>query len=208
MTYYSIVRGEEYRNLAKIHLTGRVLDVGGSKKSGYRSLLQGDATFVGINLDPTCEPDFFVDIEKPFPFETGEFDHSVCLNVLEHIFEINTAFSEQVRCVRQGGTLIFATPFMHHIHASPDDYLRYTDSAYRRLAQKYNCTIVSIVPLGDGFFSLGFQSIGGSIPTFFLKSVFRSLAMHLDWFGNKISKHYRRLSARIPLGYFVVMTKN
>lgn len=208
MTYYSIVRGEEYRNLAKIHLTGRVLDVGGSKKSGYRSLIQGDATFVGINVDPTCEPDFFVDIEKPFPFETGEFDHSVCLNVLEHIFEINTAFGEQVRCVKRGGKLIFATPFIHHIHASPDDYFRYTDSSYRRLAAKFDCTIESIVPLGDGFFSLGYQCIGGALPTSFVRDMFRVIAVSLDKGLNRISKKYRTLTSRIPLGYFVVMVKN
>lgn len=208
MNIKSILREEEYKQVATMTLDGRILDVGGSAGSGYHSLIKGKNNFFVINIDESCKPDALVNIEEVFPFETESFDHSICLNVLEHIFEFNHVFSEQVRCVKSGGKLIFATPFMHHIHASPDDYIRYTDSAYRRLAQKYNCSIECIIPLGDGFFSLGFQTIGGSIPTFFLKSIFRSLAMNLDWLGNKISKHYRRLSSRIPLGYFVVLTKN
>lgn len=208
MKSYSIIRGEEYKKLQDITLNGRILDVGGSKRSGYRELIKGDHTFYGINIDTECEPDLFVDIEKTFPLESNTFDHSVCLNVLEHIFEINTAFGEQVRCVKSGGTLVFATPFMHHVHGSPDDYLRYTESAYRRLAAKFDCTIVSISPLGFGFFSLGYQCIGGALPTAIVRDFFRVIAVSLDKGLNRISNKYRTLTSRIPLGYFVVMTKN
>jgi SAM-dependent methyltransferase len=187
---------------------GKILDVGGSKKSGYHELLQGAPHFHVINLDPTCEPDTFVDIEKTYPFKDDEFDGAVCLNVLEHIFEFQNAFSEQVRCVKRGGKMIFATPFMHHIHGSPDDYIRYTESSYRRLADKYDCTIESITPLGYGFFSLGYQCVGGVVPTTFIKNILRVIAVSLDTFFNRISKRYQKLTSRIPLGYFVVMVKN
>lgn len=207
MKYYSIVRGEEYDNLLKISLEGTILDVGGSKKSGYHELIQGKNKFIVINLDENCEPDYFVDIEKEYPFENNQFDHAICLNVLEHVYEFENTFSEQVRCVKSGGKIIIATPFMHHIHASPDDFLRYTDSAFKRMAKKNNCKIELIAPMGNGLFSLLFQSIGGSIPTTVLQALSKKICVGLDWFLNKISKRYRRLSSRIPLGYFVILEK-
>lgn len=204
----SILRAEEYRCLEKLTLEGRILDVGGSKHSGYHELIKGSHTYTAINLYEKSEPDVFVDIEKTFPFEDETFDHSICLNVMEHIFDTHTAFSEQVRCVKRGGTLVFATPFMHHIHGSPDDYCRYTASTYSKLAEKYNCSIVSIETLGKGFFSLGFQTIRGAIPFDILRNGVQNLSVGLDIVFNKCSKQYRHLSETIPLGYFVILNKN
>lgn len=208
MKYHSIIRGLEYENLQKINLEGKVLDVGGSKKSGYHELIGGSATFDVVNLDQSCEPDYVFDIEKPFPISDQSYDHAVCLNVLEHVYEFENTFSEQVRCIKPGGMIVIATPFMHHIHASPDDYMRYTQSSFERMAKKYNCEIVQLTPLGFGLFSLIFQSVGGSLPTKVLQATVKSLFVSLDKFGNKISKRYRRLTSRIPLGYFVVMKKH
>lgn len=207
MKNLSIIRGEEYKQLQTLKLDGKILDVGGSVNSGYQELIKGDNSFFSINIEELNQNDKIVDIEKPFPLEDNSFDHAICLNVLEHIFEINNAFSEQVRCVKSGGTLVFATPFMHHVHGSPDDYLRYTDSAYRRLAAKHNCEVVSITPLGSGFFSLGFQCVEGGIPAGIIRQGCKNMAIFLDYFFNKISAKYKTISSRIPLGYFVIMKK-
>ncbi|MES2749648.1 MAG: methyltransferase domain-containing protein [Patescibacteria group bacterium] len=203
----SIIREGEYAQVEKLTLTGTILDIGGSTKSGYHELIKGTHSFFVVNLDPACEPNLFHDIETPFPLQDSQFDNAICLNVLEHIFETNLVFSEIVRCVKSGGTLAFATPFMHHIHGSPDDYLRYTESAYRRLAEKNNCKITSITTLGEGFFSLGYQCIFGALPNDFLKHYFKRIAIRSDMFLNKISRKYRTLSSRLPLGHFVVMVK-
>lgn len=203
----SIIRQTEYKQLAEITLTGTVLDIGGSTKSGYHEIIKGEHTFFVVNLDPGCEPDLFHDIEQPLPLTNGQFDNAICLNVLEHIFETNLVFSEQVRCVKSGGKLVFATPFMHHIHGSPDDYLRYTESAYRRLAEKFGCTIELIVPLGYGFFSLGFQCVYGVIPSEILRKIVKEICVGFDKILNKISRKYRTLTSRIPLGHIVVIVK-
>ncbi len=203
----SIIREAEYNQISKLTLNGNILDIGGGANSDYHKLIKGTHNFFVVNLDPNSKPDLFHDIETPFPLPDEQFDHVVCLNVLEHIFEINLVFSEQVRCVKVGGTLVFATPFMHHVHGSPDDFLRYTESAYRRLAKKNNCEIISISPIGEGFFSLGYQSIYGALPFDILRKVFKNLAVSLDALGNQISKKYRVLTSRLPLGYFVVMVK-
>ena len=208
MIYKSIFREQEYKLVSQLNLKGKILDVGGNSKSGYHELIKGEHEFTVINLDPVCEPNFFVDIEKKFPFDDNSFNHSICFCVLEHVYEFENAFSEQVRCVKSGGKIVVAAPFMHHIHGSPDDYLRYTSSAYKRMAEKFNCEIESITQIGNGFFSLCFQSIGFGIPTTYLQFGIMKICVALDYFFNKISKNYRRLTEWLPLGYFVVFKKN
>jgi SAM-dependent methyltransferase len=207
MKYFSIIRGAEYERLEKLSLDGEILDVGGSRRSGYHQLISGTNKFTVINIDSECEPDYFVNIEEQFPFEDGQFDNAICFNVLEHVYEFENVVSEQIRCIKPGGKIVIATPFMHHVHGSPDDYLRYTESAFKRMATKYDCSVEKIEQLGDGFFSLGFQCVGDAIPTTYLQFFFKVIAVSLDKFLNKISRRYRQLTSRLPLGYYVILEK-
>ncbi len=204
---HSILREAEYDELSKVELNGAILDVGGSKKSGYNKKVKGQNSWHVVNLDENCEPDTFVDLEKKFPFENGSFDHVVCLNVLEHLFEFENAFRESLRCIKVGGKIVIATPFVHHIHGSPDDYLRYTKSAFFKLSEKYDCKLIYIKPLGYGLFSLIFQTAGGVIRINFLKEFFKSISINLDKVLLKIVKKYSKLTQTIPLGYFVIFEK-
>lgn len=207
MKNYSIIRGEEYRRLGAVTMSGTILDVGGSKRSGYHELIEGEHTFTVINIDTACEPDFFVDVEKKFPFEDGSFDGAVCLNVLEHVFEFENVVSETVRCLKKDALYVIAVPMLHHIHGSPDDYLRYTESALRRVLTKHGCEVLEVHTLGSGFFSLGFQSIGGALPTDFLRMSLKRIAVFLDTKLSRVSSKYKKLSDRLPLGYFVIAKK-
>jgi SAM-dependent methyltransferase len=203
----SIFRDAIYDEVKKVTLSGRVLDIGGSKKSAYPSLFKGNFSLFVVNIDPQCEPDQIIDAEVVFPFSNGEFDGVVCLNVLEHLFRAEHAFAEAVRVTKSGSRLVFATPFMYYIHGSPDDYARYTASYYRKLAALYGCEISALKPLGVGYFSLGYQCIGGSIPTNLLRQFFKRLAIGTDRVLYRVSKRYRRLADRIPLGFFVILEK-
>ncbi len=207
MTGHSICRDEEYKRVSALTLEGKILDVGGSKKSGYHELIKGAHEFTVINIDETCKPDFFVDIEGKFPFGDSSFDHAVCFNVLEHVYEFENAISETVRTVRPGGIIVIGVPMLYHIHGSPDDFLRYTASALRRLVIKYDCEVVELYTIGSGFFSLGFQCIGGAIPTNFLRMVYKNVSVFLDTKLSRISKKYKKLSDRLPLGYFIIAKK-
>lgn len=208
MRNYSILRNEEYKHLKEITLTGTVLDVGGGKSAGYHSLIEGRAHFVSININEKANPDIVADIEKGIPLEGDMYDGVVCMNVMEHIYSADFVFSEMIRCLKSGGMLVCSTPFMHYIHASPDDYYRYTGSVYQKLAEKNNCTIVAITPLGKGFFSVCHQFIAGIIPLSVLRQASMYIASILDGLLYKYSSRYRDFAKTIPLGYFVVMRKN
>lgn len=205
--HYSIIRTAEYKALEKLLMNGKILDVGGGKNTAYHHIIKGEHTFTVINLDEKSQPDFIVDIEKPFPFEDGAYDHCVCLNVLEHVWLYENAFKEMVRVTKTGGTVVITTPFMHHIHGSPDDYLRYTPSVYKRMAERYDCEVVSIAATGQGLFSVIYQSIFTGIPTKTLRYIGKKIAVGLDHFFSSLSKRYRKMAETLPLGYIVVIKK-
>jgi ubiquinone/menaquinone biosynthesis C-methylase UbiE len=205
--HYSIIRTAEYKALEKLEMNGNILDVAGGKNTAYHYIISGEHTFTVINLDEKAQPDFIVDIEKKFPFDDNTYNHCVCLNVLEHVWLYENAFSEMLRVTKRGGTVVITTPFMHHIHGSPDDYLRYTPSVYKRLAERYECDIVSIEATGQGLFSLIYQSIFAGIPTKTLRYVGKKTAVSLDTFFSSISKRYLRMTETLPLGYIVVIKK-
>jgi SAM-dependent methyltransferase len=203
----SILRRSEYQAIARYTLDGSVLDLGGSRASGYQELFQGSPTWTVVNYGDTHPgADLIFNIEEKFPLEDKSYDHVVTMNVLEHIFEYQNVFSEVSRVLKAGGLFISTVPFIHHIHGSPDDYHRYTESTFRKLAAKYNFDMVSIEPLGFGLFSLLFQTIGGSIPFAFFRGFVGSSCITLDKILLSFGR-FQRLQKIIPLGYCWVMKK-
>jgi ubiquinone/menaquinone biosynthesis C-methylase UbiE len=69
------------------------------------------------------------DIQEVFPLESESYDHTIAINVLEHIYKYQNVVNESYRVIKKGGSVIFITPFMFNVHGSPDDYFRYTKSA-------------------------------------------------------------------------------
>lgn len=204
---YSIIRACEYEKLKQTTILGNVLDIGGSTKSGYHNLLNGAEKITTVNIDPSYGCDLVFDIQKPFPLESNSFDTVVSMNVLEHIFDFHPVFSEVHRVLKPGGTFVSSTPFMFHVHGSPDDYFRYTESALRELATKHGFVVENIEVLGYGIFSLLWQTVGGVFPTSILKRAGKAASISLD----KILLNFipfQRLRNRIPLGYFWVFKKN
>jgi SAM-dependent methyltransferase len=128
------------------------------------------------------------------------------MNVIEHIWDTHNVFSETARILKPGGLFVSAIPFMHHVHGSPDDYNRYTESTYRKYAEKYGFELLYIEPLGYGLFSFIYQTIGGWFYFPILKVIFQNLSVVLDKIL-QIIPQYKRLVKNIPLGYFWIMKK-
>lgn len=203
---HSIIRTHEYRLLRNMSFSGEVLDIGGNKDSDYHTFLSSANKIVTANINPSGGCDLVFDIQKPFPLGSNSFDTVVSMNVLEHIFDFHPVFSEVRRVLKPGGTFVSSTPFMFHIHACPDDYFRYTESALRELAKKHDFEVEKIEVLGYGIFSLLWQTTGNVIPTSTLKYLFQMLSVKLDCLLLNFSI-FRKLRSRIPLGYFWVFKK-
>ncbi|MEO0119271.1 MAG: methyltransferase domain-containing protein [candidate division WOR-3 bacterium] len=203
---FSIFRSEQYKIISKLVLNGTILDLGGSKKSGYHELLKGVHKIITANIDPETGCDLIFDIQDPFPIKDNEIDHVICLNVLEHVFRFQNVFPEVFRVLKKGGNFILTVPFMYQIHNSPDDFFRYTKSSLSRLLKDNGFKIIKIEEIGLGLFSLFFQILGGAFPML-VRNFLKKFCIMLDKFFLRFSKRYRRLSHRIPLGYFVIAKK-
>ncbi len=204
---YSIIRDGEYKKLKTISVDGLILDLGGNFNSEYHDIIKGNHTFTSVNISAQYGCDMVFDIQKSFPVEDEKFDAVICMNVLEHVYKFNNVIEETFRVLRHGGSFIFAVPFMHHIHGSPDDYFRYTRSAIEEMLKENKFENIEIEEIGLGLFSVFYQSASGMFPSF-LKGFFKNLAVFIDSIFFKISKRYQNVSKRIPLGYFVVARKS
>lgn len=66
----------------------------------------------------------------------------VCVETLEHVFEVRRAVDELLRVLTPGGMIVITTPFNFHLHGYPDDYWRLTPSCLQGLLAPLAATVV------------------------------------------------------------------
>ncbi len=203
-----ILRKCEYDALSKLTLHGKILDIGGSRKSGYQDLIQGEHTYVVANISDDHGYDVYCDVQEPFPFQDGEFDHALAINLIEHIYQHRNVFNEAYRVLKKDGSLVIEVPFMYYVHGSPDDYFRYTKSCLHNLCVDagFPADKIHIEELGAGVGYVMAQLLY-LIP---FKWVRMSLSRCVIWFDNllaKCSSKYATTRERYTLGYLVIATK-
>ncbi len=66
----------------------------------------------------------------------------LCLDTLEHVFDVPRAAGEMIRVLRPGGMIVVSAPMDFRIHAYPDDYWRLTPSCLERLLSPLGATVV------------------------------------------------------------------
>jgi SAM-dependent methyltransferase len=202
MTTKSFLRREEYAALSKLCIGGAILDVGGSKKSGYHELIKGNHTITTGNIDASYGTDLIFDAEEKWPFEDASFDGVLFINILEHLYRYKAAVTEAKRVLKQGGIVAGVVPFMFNVHGSPGDYFRYTRSTLEKVFSEEGFADVRIQELGTGAFSVIYHCLLGFVR-------FEWLATPLIAFFGGIDKLIfalkpdNKMSAReMPLGYY------
>ena len=200
-------RKEVYNAIRRIPLRGNVLDLGGSRKSGYHELLPEVEKFVVVNLDPETEPEYRFNLEQTFPLEEGSYDGILCMNILEHIYNYRGFLSECHRVSKNTGTLVIAVPFLVQVHPSPHDYFRYTDETLLRLLTETGFRDIFITPVGSGV-GLAFAQISYNVLRY------RPLRSLGEWMGrlfDRVMALIRKesfLSGKYyPLGYVIIARK-
>jgi len=99
-----------------------------------------------FNLDLFLEQE--VDVQGDIlalPFKDGSIDAIVCTGVLEHVSDAYLAAKEIHRVMQVDGKAYIELPWMQGIHASPNDFQRWTPEGYKKLFVDFEIEYVRVV---------------------------------------------------------------
>jgi len=84
-----------------------------------------------VNVDIVCDL-------KKLPFKENSVDAFVSRSVLEHVPKVWEVTAGLYRCMKPGGYGIHLIPFLFPFHASPGDFMRFTDKGAAMLFEPCN----------------------------------------------------------------------
>ena len=148
----SVLRTLQYEMLREVQLGKKILDFGGGDKAKYHHLISYEK-YDSINIEPAMKPTWVTKVREEFKSPENNYDTVLSLNVFEHVYDVHFVLSEIYKALRDGGQLIFSTPFLYPIHSDPDDYFRPTESWIRQALLDANFIDIKITSLVWGRFS-------------------------------------------------------
>ena len=203
-----------YQTHLKTYARGRLADLGCGKVPLFEAYRQyvSDVTCVdwsnSIHRNPYL--DIECDLNASLPMADASFDTIILSDVLEHIHQPGSLWSEMSRILTKGGHVLMNAPFYYPLHEAPHDYYRYTEFSLRKMAETAGFRVILITATG------GVPEILADITA---KNIQR-----IRWLGPLIAKFIqktcslflqtsrgRRLSSKtaktFPFGYFLVAEK-
>ena len=194
-----------YAPALRAHARGRLLDLGCGKVPLYEMYRPGITSAVCVDWPSSyhgqTHVDVACDLNQPIPFASHTFDTIVVSDVMEHLFDYETVWSEMARLMRPSGKLILGVPFLYWLHEDPYDFFRPTEFALRRYCEQHGFRVVVLEPYGgalDVIFDISAKHL----------AVSAILARAFYWVGRTVLPLGRRLVARtdrkFPLGYLLV----
>ena len=191
-------------------LSGRVLDLGG----GGSGLVRSDGKITRallIDIRQQVRPDVVADLRSPLPFADQSVDAVMCLNVLEHVRDGAHVIRECARVLREGGVLVLCVPFLYPLHTAQhpeffvDDFIRYSESALRRLLLEDGRFRQMVVrTLGCGPFTAAANILVTEFKLRVLKALVTLTALALDRVHGYFHARRRSIARTAwPIGYYV-----
>jgi len=185
-----------------VELKGRVLDIGGRGKHSYYSGLETlpaqSIWVLDICVDGTVDINGSI---TDLPIASNSCDVVLCFNVLEHVFDYESAMRETQRILKPDAVLYGRVPFLMSVHRDPSDYWRYTRQALEATLKAADFKEITIRANG-GLFLVVLNLLGpvwrriGWI-RFVLAPLFLAMDVLFDrMVGDNINRE------RYPLGYF------
>jgi SAM-dependent methyltransferase len=137
----------------------RVLDAGCGGQPFRQTIERLGHGYTGLdvaqNAQGTVDLIWSIDAETVPRAMAGAFDFILCTEVLEHVWDWNTAFRNLRTLLARGGVIVITCPFVFPLHEEPFDYWRPTLHAIRHNAATAGFMIDRIDKLGDGTAVLG-----------------------------------------------------
>ena len=143
-----------------IRYNQRALDIGCGGQP-FRKELE-DLGYIYISTDVTQNPEGSVDIlseiDKPISNEllgSGPFDLIFCTEVMEHVVNWDTAFSNFSQLLNVEGKIFITCPHFYPLHEVPYDFWRPTPHALQHFARQHGLTVLQQENAGDAWDIIG-----------------------------------------------------
>ncbi len=150
--WFAFFREERHLKTSCAELTGFVLDIG-CADGKPRAQLRDDALYVGLDYYSTAtdwyntRPSLYGDAQS-LPIASNSIDHSLLLDVLEHIPDPDLCLAEIHRTLKPGGSLTIQVPFLYPVHDAPLDFHRWTRFGLIRAAKKHGYRVSDETAIG------------------------------------------------------------
>lgn len=134
MDIYTLEWGKKVAKQIPVGL--RVLDVGSLDINGsFREVLTSASEYIGIDTQEGKGVDFVLNAnELTSKFEEKSFDVVVCMNTMEHDPYFWKTLEQINKVIKDDGWFFVGMPTITFpIHNHPDDYYRFTESAFRQV---------------------------------------------------------------------------
>ena len=149
---------------------------------------------------------FYSDLTKRLNIPSKKYNNVLLFNILEHLPEYKFAFSEIYRIMKKGGSFIGSVPFIYQIHASPNDYFRFSREFLETNLNKYKFKTIKVKSLGFGPFIASYSLLYPYLRYLpFFSQICLLVAYILDSFIQLFVK--TDLKEIFPLGYFFYCKK-
>jgi SAM-dependent methyltransferase len=166
---------ETFRLKGPVYEFGAYQVEGQAEIADLRPVFRGER-YIGCDARPGPGVDRVEDLQR-LRLADGVARTIVCVDTLEHVFDVPRAVEEMIRVLAPGGILLVAAPMDFRIHQYPDDYWRLTPSCLARLlspldglvigsqgVEKFPHTVLGVGckgPLDAGFTRRAGAFIGG-----------------------------------------------
>jgi SAM-dependent methyltransferase len=186
----------------------RVLDAGAGK-APFRELFDHvtyeTADFGQVTNKAYAQLDYVCDLTE-IPVDESTYDLVLCTQVMEHVPDPLAVLREFHRVLKPGGQAWLSAPFFFMEHEKPYDFHRFTQFAWRRMADETGFTVKEVKWLEGYYGTLAYQArIGAqSLPNrwFLWRIMLALLARRMTHAEMK-----RKVHVGMPKNYRVVFVK-
>lgn len=141
------VRGLVATVASNLSLPEPIVEIGSLQVEGQealadlRPLLPGKV-YVGCDMRPGKGVDRVENVETGLTFADESAGTILCLDTLEHVFDVLAAFREFRRVLGPGGVLVLSSVMLFPVHSYPYDYWRFTPECFSRLLSVFDRHVV------------------------------------------------------------------
>jgi hypothetical protein len=130
-----------------LHLEEPVVEIGSFQVEGQEGFsdlrpIFGSKQYIGCDMRPGIGVDRVENLPK-LSFPSGSVPSIVCLDTLEHVFEITESIREIYRVLSDKGVFVVSSVFNFPIHSHPYDFWRFTPQCFARLLDMFSCQFVA-----------------------------------------------------------------